>query len=175
MSVLFVDESKAKGYTLAAAVVVPGEMESARRNVRGLVLPGQRRIHFTKEQDARKRLILSRLIEFGFQAHVFHSSSKHASVGREETLGALIAHAVEHGHRRVVLERDDSIAQADRRFRFHEVQRHGLTGTLTYELEPPHLEPLLWVADAVAWSYSKGGEWKRRIEPLVAGITRLPA
>lgn len=68
MSILFVDESKTKGYTMIAALVVPGDVASLRRDVRSLVLPGQRRIHFTKEQPERKRLILSRLTSFGAQA-----------------------------------------------------------------------------------------------------------
>ena len=82
MSILFVDESKAKGYTMVAALVVPGDVTSLRRDVRSLVLPGQRRIHFTKEQPERKRLILSRLTAFGAQAQVFHCATKSQVRGR---------------------------------------------------------------------------------------------
>lgn len=175
MSTLFVDESKAKGYTMVAAVVVSNDVTTLRREVRELVLPGQRRIHFTKERDDRKRLILSKFTTFGVQAQIFHSPAKNDAAGREACLTALVEHASKHAHTKIVLERDESIEQSDRRTLFREVHKHGLTEALSYALEPPHLEPLLWIADAIAWSYTKGGDWNRRIEPLVAGRTMLPA
>lgn len=173
MSILFVDESKTTGYTMVAAVVVSSDVASLRREVRSLVLPGQRRIHFTKEQPERKRLILSRLTALGAQAQVFHCATKDQVVGREACLAGIVAHAAEHSHTKITIERDESIAKADRQFLFREVKRCGLSDTLTYAFEAPHQEPLLWVADAIAWSYTKGGEWKHRVAPLIAGITQL--
>lgn len=108
------DESKAKGYTMVAALVVPGDATSLRRDVRSLVLPGQRRIHFTKEQPERKRLILSRLTAFGAQAQVFHCATKSQLLGREACLTGIVAHAAEHAHTKIVIERDESIEKADR-------------------------------------------------------------
>lgn len=173
MSMLFVDESKTKGYTMAAALVTPDDVTVLRRNVRSLVLPGQRRIHFTKEQPERKRLILSRLISFGAQAHVFQCLTKSQIVGRDACLSGIVAHAAQHSHTKIVIERDESIEKADRQILFREVKRHRLEGTLSYSLEVPHQEPLLWVADAIAWSYTKGGEWRKRADPLIAEITKL--
>ena len=146
MSILFVDESKAKGYTMVAALVVPGDVTSLRRDVRSLVLPGQRRIHFTKEQPERKRLILSRLTAFGAQAHVFHCTTKSQVLGRETCLTGIVAHAAEHAHTKIVIERDESIEKSDRQILFREARRHGLGDTLNYELEAPHQEPLLWLS-----------------------------
>lgn len=86
----------------------------------------------------------------------------------------LVAHAAEQSHTKIVLERDESIEQSDRKVLFREVQRYGLTGQLSYAFETAHHEPLLWVADAIAWSYTKGGDWKRHSQPLITGITTLP-
>ncbi|MFD2840633.1 hypothetical protein ACFSYH_08630 [Populibacterium corticicola] len=72
-----------------------------------------------------------------------------------------------------MIERDESIEKSDRQTLFREVRRHGLTDELNYVLETPYQEPLLWVADAIAWSYTKGGEWRQRVDPLIAGITIL--
>jgi hypothetical protein len=33
---------------------------------------------------------------------------------------------------------------------------------------PPHGDPLLWVADALAWSHSAGGAWRARIADITA-------
>jgi len=30
-----------------------------------------------------------------------------------------------------------------------------------------HEEPLLWVADAVAWCVNRGGEWERMVRPMI--------
>lgn len=30
-----------------------------------------------------------------------------------------------------------------------------------------HEEPLLWVADAVAWCVNRGGEWERLVRPMI--------
>lgn len=74
-----------------------------------------------------------------------------------------------------MLERDESIEQADRRILFREVRKLGLADALTYAFEAPHLEPLLWTADAIAWSYAKGGDWRRRAESMIAGVTMQSA
>jgi hypothetical protein len=29
----------------------------------------------------------------------------------------------------------------------------------------PHLDPLLWIPDAIAWSWAKGGEWRQLVAP----------
>lgn len=167
MSMLFVDETKAKGYTMVAAVVVPHDATELRKEMRALVLKGQRRIHFTRENDSRRRLILSKLVDLGVRAHIVQSAAKQQADGREECLMQLVGLAADNNHTRIVFERDASIEQADRRILYREVSSHGLRSTLRYEHEAAHDEPLLWIADAIAWSHAKGGDWRRRIEPML--------
>lgn len=173
MSVLFVDESKTKGYTMVAAIVADDAVPALRGDVRSLVLPGQRRIHFTKERDKRKRLILSRLVDLGVRAQVFYCAAKSAVVGREVCLTAIVAHAVEHKCFRIVFERDESTERADRKFLYGEVRKRGLADVFKYDFKASHDEPLLWIPDAIAWSHVKGGDWKRRTKPLVDGFEEL--
>lgn len=175
MSGLYVDESKSKGYTMVAAVIAPGGADALKRDLRKLVLPGQSRIHFTKESEARRRLILSRLDGMGIRAQVFHCATKDPRVGRELCLSGLVAYAAEHSHDRIVIERDESIMKTDRQVLFREVKRHGLAGALSYEFEVPQADPLLWPADAIAWSYAKGGDWKRRAGALIENTAILTA
>lgn len=164
---LFVDETKAKGYTMVAAVVVPHDATELRKEMRALVLKGQRRIHFTRERDSRRRLILSRLVELRVQAHIVQSTANRQADGREECLMQLVELAADNDHTRIVLERDASIEQADRRILYREVNSRGMRSTLEYGHEAAHDEPLLWIADAIAWSHAKGGDWRRRIEPML--------
>lgn len=165
VSILFVDESKSKRYTMVAAVVVPGDQTALRRDVRALVLPGQRRLHFTNESDSRRRHILATLERLGVQAYVVHSDLRHEAAGREACLRNLVAFAERDGHERIVLERDESIERADKRILYDAV--HQLRAAVSYTHETAHQEPLLWVADAIAWSYAKGGDWRRRVQPLI--------
>ena len=37
----------------------------------------------------------------------------------------------------------------------------------------PYEEPLLWVSDAVAWAVGAGGDWRRRVEPMIDEVVRL--
>ena len=173
MSVLFVDESKTKGYTMVAAIVADDAVPALRRDVRSLVLPGQRRIHFMKERDERKRFILSRFVHLGVRAQVFYCAAKSAVVGREVCLTALISYAAEQKCFKIVFERDESIERADRKFLYGEVRKRGLANVVKYDFKASHDEPLLWIPDAIAWSHVKGGDWKRRTKPLVDGFEEL--
>lgn len=164
---LFVDETKAKGYTMVAAVVVPGDANGLRKEMRGLVLKGQRRIHFTSESDPRRRLILSKLVELEVRAHIVQSTANKQSDGREECLMQLLDLAADNDYTRIILERDASIEQADRRILYREVSSRGLRDSVAYGHMGAHDEPLLWIADAIAWSHAKGGDWRRRVEPMV--------
>lgn len=46
----FVDESKLRGLLVVAAVLAPRDLAQARTAMRELCLPGQARLHFTKER-----------------------------------------------------------------------------------------------------------------------------
>ncbi|WP_158609264.1 hypothetical protein [Micromonospora musae] len=45
---IFVDETKERGLLVAAAVVLTRDLAPARKVMRSLILPNQRRIHFHK-------------------------------------------------------------------------------------------------------------------------------
>lgn len=47
---------------------------------------------------------------------------------------------------------------------------------LVYEHLPSEGDALLWIPDIVAWCYGAGGDWLRRVQPLMGKVTdlRLP-
>ena len=47
------------------------------------------------------------------------------------------------------------------------------TGLLTFRHVAAHEEPLLWLPDAIAWAIGRGGDWRRRAEPLVEKVVEL--
>ncbi|TCL86147.1 hypothetical protein EDF31_10442 [Curtobacterium sp. PhB142] len=174
MTSLFVDESKTKGYLMVAVVVAPGEQTTLRRKIRALVLPGQRRLHFTNESDSRRRHVLSTLDQIGVRAHLVRSDLKHEPSDRAACLRELVALAASAGHERIVLERDVSIERADKKVLYDAVHAHGVRDALTYAHETAHHEPLLWAADAIAWSQAKGGDWRRRTQPMIVSAAIRP-
>jgi hypothetical protein len=44
---------------------------------------------------------------------------------------------------------------------------------LTYEHVRSADEPLLWVADVVAWAYGAAGDWRRRTEKVIGKVIDL--
>jgi hypothetical protein len=74
---VFVDESKNRGYLLAAGVVLPADLDVTRRVIRGLVLPGQRRLHMKDENDSRKRAIVAALVDVGVRATIYDAARRH--------------------------------------------------------------------------------------------------
>ena len=140
---VFVDESKVGGYYVAASVVAAGDVSATRRAVRALLLPRQKRIHFTDERDDRRKKLLR---DFA---------------GLEVTVCVYVAKGL----------RDDSSFETDKRVlarTFAGYQYHP-----RYVFPKAHEEPLLWVSDAVAWCYQKRGPWVRVAAPLVSEVCTL--
>ena len=171
---IFVDETKDRGYLIAASVVLPRDLQPARAALRALLLPGQRRIHFTKEKDPRRRTILACMASLGAKVTIYDASAiTSAQWARTACLEAIVTDAAELGAHRLVLEQDDSLLKSDQRLLYQQVRKTGCADTLTYEHMRPSTESLLWVPDAAAWCWSKGGDWKRRVRPMIEAVRTL--
>lgn len=173
MTILFIDETKASGYTIVSAAIVPADVALMRKKVAELRKPGQRRIHFVKENDSRRREILSAFGRLGVSCQLYSAPGLTDAVARERCLVELIGDAASGKVSRIVLERDDSIVEFDRRILYRELELHGMRDKVTYAHETSASEQLLCIPDAVAWSYARGGDWKTRVQPLLSGVKVL--
>jgi hypothetical protein len=154
----FVDENKSRGLLMAAASCPAPSVKTNRRALTGLLLSGQRRIHFQKESPARQRKILAAISELNFAVRLY--AAPRADVqSRHRCLAAIVLDAASSTER-LVVERDESTLDFDRQILYRAVRTHGCVESLQYELLAPHLDPLLWVPDAVVWAWAKGGEWR---------------
>lgn len=170
---VYVDESKARGYYVVATASAVGDVQTSERALRELLKPGQRRIHFKSESDSRRRQILSRICALDVRVSVWVVKQRVDKEARPLSLGALTEEAVRDGVAQLIIERDESLERADRSL-IAGVIRHAGSPDLQYRHVAPHEHPLLWVSDAVAWCYSKGGDWIRRIDTIVESrVTRL--
>lgn len=74
---------------------------------------------------------------------------------------------------RLVLESDESQDARDRRDLVDLTRAAGCRDSLRYEHLRAAQEPLLSVPDVVAWSWARGGEWRRRASVLVADVVEV--
>lgn len=169
---LFADETKERDYLMVACTIPVGDLNDARSEMRGLVLPGQRRVHMKKESDPRKRLITSAICDTGIRATVYNAGRNRRSEldARAACLKALAYDAAAAGASMLVLEQDDSLRRWDNQ-RLVEITRTlGCCDTLRYQHLRAATEPLLVIPDAIAWCVAKGGNWEQRIEPVVTAV-----
>jgi len=168
---VYVDESKARGYFVVATASAVGDAHASERALRDLLKPGQRRIHF--RSDSRRRQLLSRMCALEVRVAVWVVKQLPDKEARPLSLGMLVEAAARAGASQLIIERDESLERADRRLIAEVIRREGAS-ELLYRHVAPHEHPLLWVSDAVAWCYSNGGDWIRRVESIVeARVTRL--
>lgn len=166
---VFVDETKERGFLITAAIVRQEELDVARKTVRGLVLPGQRRLHFASERDSRRRRMLDVLLPLTVGVTAYDSSAHPRRRQREVCLERMLADLVERGAEVVVIERDDSVMDQDRRLLYRRARELDCE-KLIYRHCRAHEEPLLAIPDAIAWCLQRGGHWKDRVRELVGEI-----
>ena len=170
----FVDESKRHGLLVAAAVVQPRDLAPARTALRRLCLAGQSRLHFTKERNDRRRQILAAIVELGVVIDLYDATGiRDQQQARAACLHALVQDLAAAGAQRLVLEQDDSLVRSDQAVLYAAVRAAGTQDQLTYEHVPARSEPLLWIADAAAWCWSRGTPWPDRIQPIIRQTRRL--
>lgn len=169
---VFVDESKAKGYYIAAAVISPADVTEARNTLRSLRHKNSASIHFKSEKDAVRKAFLTGAATTGVQTMVYVIQGQPDKTARPACLDALIDDLCQAEASRLILEQDDSLTKADRQVISARMRKHQHA-----ELQYTHMkrndEPLLWVSDAVAWCYQRGGAWIAQAAPLVAEVRTL--
>jgi hypothetical protein len=169
---LFIDETKRRDYLLVAAVVVPGDLSSARRMIQGLLLPGQRRLHMKDESDPRRRAIVSAIVASPVHATVYNAGRRYPTERerRRACLRCLVEHSIDIGPTRLVIEQDDTLVGWDNQCLIETTRATGQRETLHYEHSRGAAEKLLALPDAIAWCWAKGGDWRRRIAPVVTEV-----
>jgi len=166
---VYVDESKRGRYLLVAVALANPVV--TRRAVADLILPGQRRLHMVREQDSRRRLILSTFVAIGIQAVVYDAGRNYRT--DREARAACLATLVDDqagDDARLVIEQDDSLVHSDRLALYRYASETGQSASLAYVHDRASSETLLAVPDAIAWAWPQGGDWRRRVAPLVVAV-----
>jgi hypothetical protein len=166
----FLDESRRGAtYLVAVTLVRSRDLDAMRSVMRGLVKRGQRRIHFNDEGDRQRKEVLAQISALGVRAYVWTCKHNSDALARSACLFDMIPRLVDLDVSRLVLESCQHQDAADRRVLAAGVRKFG--GAFTYEHLRPVEDPLLWISDAIAWSYGAGGDWRRRAVELIDEVT----
>lgn len=165
---LFADECKKGGCCIVAAVIRVGDLASTRRQMRALLLPNQRRIHFKDENTSRKKQILDAIETTGVTALVYVGpDGVRELTARRACLSRLVSDAADLRATRLVIERDDSLLDHDRQCLY---QATRASDAIEYHHLRAHEECLLWIADAVAWCWAAKAFWRDRVQSMIGVI-----
>lgn len=170
----FVDETKVRGLLVVAALLAPHDLAQSRAAMRQLLLPRQSHVHFVKERSDRKGQIIDSILGLPLRLDVYDVTGiKDARAARRACLERLVQDLAAEAAHRLVIEQDESLIRSDREVLYRAVRGHGVAQSLTYEHLTPRNEPLLWILDAAAWCWIKGGHWRRRIDPAVRRVVNV--
>lgn len=171
----FVDESVRGGvYLVGAVIVAPERVHSLRRDMRSLLLPGQRELHMKRESERRQRLVAQRIVAAGVstQLYVAALGPRRGADARAACVSRLVADLVDCRAERLVLDsRTSGQDKLDEGVIRGALGGHPHRRGLRYEHVHSETEPLLWIADVVAWCHGRGGDWRRRIAPAISCVT----
>ena len=162
---VFVDETKRRRYTLVAVIVPSADVARMRKSMRQLLLPGQERVHFRKESDPRRKVILARAASKSLAVVVVNSDANSDGAARRQCFDALVRHlARQHESAHIVVEQDDSLVKSDMTLLTNLVRAVFQEQQITFEITAARFDPGLWCADAIGWAIQRGGSWRRRVE-----------
>lgn len=172
---VFVDETKRHGYLLVAVALAGADVEHMRKTLRALVLSGQRRLHMNDESDPRRRTIAAAIVEGPLTATVYDAARRHRNERerRAACLRAVVTDAATRGDGLVVIEQDQTLIRSDDQLLIEATRAAGCRETLRWQHTTAAGEPLLAIPDAIAWCWAKGGDWRRRVEPVVALVREV--
>jgi hypothetical protein len=166
----FTDESERGSVMLLGLLLVPtGAIHEARRELRALLLPGQRRVHTSDESGRRRRQLLDVVAGLDATAIVL-TLRRPSGLRRTEARSRLLAEAAVQAVTRNVVTwilDDQHPAQAARDRQVLDLAFRDLPTAPVYDHRQSASEPLLWAVDAVVWAVGAGNAWRRRTNHLV--------
>jgi hypothetical protein len=167
----FVDESvRGRRYLMACVMAEARHLPELRLVMRALAV--HERVHFNNESARRKRLVLSAIAEMPIGVFIAVAQRGHGAsefAARNACLTAVVESVQRRDVPRLVIEsRDD-----DREDERHLVRVRQSEPWLVFEHRRASAEPMLWVADAIAWAHGAGANWRLLFEPVIDDVTEL--
>lgn len=177
----FIDESRrGNRYLMAVVMVTPPQLTPLRQQMRRLLMPGERELHFKKEKEPRKRSLAQQVARLHFETAIYVAPWNRSDEPARQACLARITHdLIMRDAQLMVLDSRNSWDGNDRDFhdrstlqRILDKQPRG--GHLVFQHVDSTAEALLWLADVVAWCWGAGGAWRQKIGPVVTETASVP-
>lgn len=186
--IAFADESVRRGssglsYVVAAAVVVPTELDDARRVLRSLAGRATR-FHWRTEREPRRIAMLERLSELGISTYArWHSPTapRRQERSRAACLAALAGDLARADVDQLVIEaREEHLNRRDMATLVGAKVAGIIPDRFRYGFTRGGEEPLLWAADALAgavggWIVGEAETYLAHLRPADLHIQRVEA
>jgi hypothetical protein len=173
VATLYLDESKAKNYVFIGVLVMDGDAPRLRKRVAALKMPGQRSIHFVNEGENRRKKLIQEYSELGITAVKVVSTRKNKLDAREDCVRALVHLAASMRCQSLVFERDESVVSKDELWLKSELRKINNSEPIGFQHLSRHEEPILWIADALAWCDSRSSDWRKRVQSLIVAAIEI--
>lgn len=168
----FVDESiRGDRYIMSCVLAEARTLRDVRLSMAELALHGQ--VHFRKESVRRRPMLVAAISVLPVEAFavvVKRAAGVSHEDARRDGLSAIVETLQEREVSRLTLDRT-TVAGADARTIRRVRSREPL---LTFEHRASRDEPMLWVADGVAWAIGARGPWPERLGAVLTKIVTLP-
>lgn len=136
-------------------------------------MPGERELHFAKEQEPRKRRVTDHIARLPVEVVVYTGTCERSDEPvRQACLAALTEDLIAAEAQLMVLDSRNNWQGNDRdagdRSTLQRVlgkPRHS--SNLVFQHVDSKGESLLWIADVAAWCWGANGDWRRRIQPII--------
>jgi hypothetical protein len=171
----FVDESRRGSlYFVAAAIAKPGNLRRLRRDLRGLLLPGQRELHFNDQQDPRRRVLSDAIARLPVEVRIYQRTcERYVEPARQDCIKRLTEDLLVADAHRLVLDTRGELDKRDEETIRKVFAPQPFEARFNYEHVDSTYEALLWVADAAAWCFGASGMWRKRVDPIVSAVIDL--
>jgi hypothetical protein len=104
---------------------------------------------------------------------MFVVKGKSEAAARKICLEALMKSLDKSFRYSIIFDLDDNRDQMDRLTLSNSSKKLCMEDRLEYRHAEPYHENLLWLPDAVAWSFSRGGSWRKEVSKFEVRMVRL--
>ena len=169
----FVDESiRGQRYLMGCVLVQAHDLSTMRAGVGDLAGTKSSRVHFNAELDSRRQTLLETFAELSIESFVVICRRRHGVTefeARSRCLAYIVAALQSRSVDRLVIESRQDDVDDERTIHRHRQRQPRLV----FEHRRGVDEPLLWVADGVAWAVGAGPRWSEILGARVSQIIEL--
>jgi len=175
---VYLDETKAKSYVLAAVSVDGRHVEELRQRIRILILPGQTSLHMRSESERRRKQILSIALQlvhdYALDVSLYDAGvSDSELVRRNRCLRAIVAANAADRQIQLIFDRDETLVRSDRQTLIEAIREAKLSDHVRYSHVGRRQDQLLAMPDVFAWCWNRGGPWRKAVQGHLSGVHSL--